>query len=117
VSSLAEATVVYTFVVGLVCLVLAVSGRPRPSVVDAALVLVAVAAVGVAAIGVVGVLRGRHYAELGTHLGYLFTTPLIIPAAAGSFQGDRGRWSNAGMATGCLVLVVVLVRAVATSHG
>jgi hypothetical protein len=116
VSSLAEAAVVYTFVVGLACVALAVSGRTRPRLVDAALTVVAVAATGVALLGFVGILRGHRPEDVATHLGYLVTAPLILPAAAGSFQGERGRWASAAFATACLVLVVVLVRAVATSH-
>ena len=111
---LAEATVLYAVAVSLVCLFFTASGRARPRVLAAALVLVAVAAAGTSLLGAVSLLRGPRPVELATHLGYLVTAPLVLPVTASSVADLPGRWQSAAFAVGALVLAVVLVRVVAT---
>ena len=111
---LAEATVLYAVATSVGCLFFTASGRARPRLLDAALVLVAVAAAGTSLLGAVSLMRGPLPVEPATHVGYLITAPLVLPATAGSVTGLGNRWSSAAFAVGGLVLAVVLVRLVAT---
>ncbi|WP_375425079.1 hypothetical protein [uncultured Friedmanniella sp.] len=115
-NGIAEATTGYAILVGLGCLACCLVGRPRPRVLDGALVVAGLGAAGTAAAAVAGLLSGIRPAELGTHLGYLVTAPLLLPVTAGVVGGDRGRWGSAAFSTGCLVLAVVVVRLVATAR-
>lgn len=95
----------------------AVTGRQRSRTIDAALTVCSVAAAAVSVTALARLAHGHRPAELATHLGYVVTAPLLLPASIGVMHGDRGRWANAGLATACLVLVVVLWRVVVTQHG
>jgi len=116
VSALAQAAAVYAVVVALWCVLAAVTGRKRPPLLDAGLVVAAVVAVVVALVGAVGLLRGERPAEPMVHVAYLVVMASLLPVAATWARAEQGpRWSSATLAVAALTLAVVLTRSVATS--
>lgn len=72
--------------------------------------MVELAVVVQAGLDVLGLARGDRPGSLATHVGYLVTSVALLPIAAGAVQLDEGRWGNAGLAIGCVLVAVVSVR-------
>jgi hypothetical protein len=77
------------------------------AVLEAALLVDAVA-------DVIGLARGHHLREPGTHLAYLIVSLLIGPIVAAQIFGDDGRWSAGLSAVAGIAVAVVVVRAQTT---
>jgi hypothetical protein len=57
-----------------------------------------------------GFLRGHRPAESATHLAYLITSLLVLPAAATQVARDDGPWPAALLAVALVLAAVVVVR-------
>jgi hypothetical protein len=108
--SLGITAILYAVAVAAVCSGCAVLGRCRPRSVGVALVTLELVAVVLAALDAADVLRGGHGPGLSTHVGYLVTSLVVIPATAATVKTDHGRWASAAVAVGCLVQAVVSLR-------
>ena len=102
--------VLYALALAAACAGAAVLGRRRPRMVGAGLVLLEAAVIGQGVLDGVALLRGQHGTEVATNLGYLLTSPAILPVTASAVRLDPGRWGSAALAVGCLVLAVVSLR-------
>jgi hypothetical protein len=70
-----------------------------------------------AVLDVVGLVRGHRPAEPATHLGYLVTSLVVLPAATGSSRNDDDRWAGVLVAVALLALTVIVVRMMTTWRG
>jgi hypothetical protein len=52
-----------------------------------------------------------------THVGYLAISVAIVPLVVNMLQGDRSRWSSAGLGVAALVVLVVVLRLQVTTGG
>jgi hypothetical protein len=96
---------------------LAVAGRFRARRPAPLLVLLELGLLGQAALDVAGLAGGHRVAALPTHLAYLVTSVLLLPAVVGwAFGGRRApdRWSALVLAAGLLAVAVVVVRLMTT---
>ncbi len=100
--------------IGVVLLFAAAVGRlPR----RATLALLAVAEVAVVAgvlIDIAWLVRGNSTPELLTHIGYLITTPLLIPAGLGLTYRKIDRWGLLIVGVATLITAVMIIRQVQT---
>jgi hypothetical protein len=102
--------IAYALGITVVCVLSAARGRVRSPLVNAALAMLQVGLIVQALLDIVDIARGHHGRGIGVHLGYLVTSVVLIPLAAGGLRPDRGRWGSVSLAAGCLVLAVVCVR-------
>lgn len=107
---LAFATTVVCVLGGVVVLGAAAFGRYRwrsvlPTFVVLELVLVVQAIADVA-----GQAGGHRLAETGTHVAYLATSLIVLPATSTQTARDDGRWSGLLVAVALLALAVIVVR-------
>lgn len=107
IDALALAIALVSLVSGLTVAALALSGKHRWAQTVPTLVTVECALLLQAVLDVVALAGGHRPAEPSTHLAYLVTSPLVLPAAA-SQAHDHGRWSGL-LIGGALVVVAVLV--------
>lgn len=84
--------------------------RPTPRLIGAGVVSLAIAVVAQAVIAVVLLIGGERPLELGTFIGYLLFSVVVLPAAMVWARAEPGRWGNGVLAVGCLTLSVVVVR-------
>jgi len=84
--------------------------RPTPRLVVAAVLMVASAVLVQAVVAAVSLINGERPQELGTFIGYLFFSVLVLPAAFAWARMEPGRWGNGVLAVGCLTLSVMIVR-------
>lgn len=109
IESLAFTTTVVCVAGGFVVLGTGLAGRYRRRRVLPALVVIELALLVQAAADVAGLLGGDHPGEPGTHLAYLVTSLVILPAALGTAPDD-GRWAAVLIALALLVLAVLVIR-------
>lgn len=84
--------------------------RPTPHVLGVAVLVLAAAVLVQAVIATVLLAGGNRPEELGTFIGYLFFSVLVLPAALVWARAEPGRWGNGVLAVGCLTLSVIVVR-------
>ncbi len=109
-TSFEAAVVLYALGAGAGCALAAVRGH-RPSVLTLALVLVEVTVAAQAVVDLTRLATGASStSEPATHVGYVLVSIAALPAVTGSVRMDEGRWGNAALAIGCLVVAVVSVR-------
>lgn len=107
---LANALIGAALVLAAVTAVLAYLRRPTPRLLGILALGLAVAVGVQAVIAVVLLLGGDRPGELGTFIGYLLSSVLVLPAAMLWARAEPGRWGNGVLAVGCLTLAVVIVR-------
>ena len=108
----------YAALVTLAALVVTVTRRPRPQLLDNAVwileVLLAVRAVA----GLGSMLDGQRPEELSAHVGYLVAAVCVLPIAMQSVADDKGPWSSGVVTVAALAVTVVAVRLQMTwGHG
>ncbi len=108
--SLSLTIILYALGVALICVVVALAGRPRPPAVTVALVIAEVAAAGQALVDGARLVGGRHGPEVAANVGYLVTSLIVLPVAVAAVRLDPGRWGSVAVAIGCLLLSVVSIR-------
>ncbi len=101
-------------VIGLILLVAAWVGR-LPRRVTLVLLAIAEAAVLVAiVVDIVWLLTGHDTPEFVTHLGYLLTTPLLIPAGLMLTYKKIDRWGLLIVGIATLIAAIMVIRQVQT---
>ncbi|HYS41297.1 MAG TPA: hypothetical protein VEO01_37255 [Pseudonocardiaceae bacterium] len=95
---------------------LAATGRYRWRRIAPTLLIIELAVLAQTATDLVRLAGGSHPAEPATHLAYLTTSVLILPAVAGQASRDDGRWAAVLVSAALLVLAVVVVRLTATGR-
>ncbi|WP_326568667.1 hypothetical protein VSH64_44125 [Amycolatopsis rhabdoformis] len=114
IEALAFATTVVCVAGGFAVLGTGLAGRYRRGRTLPALAIVELALIGQAVADVLGLFGGDRPAELGTHLAYLATSLVLLPAAAVWSAGEEARWSAVVIAVALLAVAVVVVRAQTT---
>lgn len=103
--------------VGAVLLVAAALGRfallPRRVTIGLLAVAQAATMVGVV-LDIAWLAGGNSTPELTTHIGYLLTTPLLIPAGLGLTYKKIDRWGLLIVAVATLIAAVMMIRQVQT---
>lgn len=103
--------------VGVILLVAAAVGPfvmlPRRPVLALLAVAEAATLVGVA-VDVAWLAVGNSTPELVTHIGYLLTTPLLIPAGLGLTYKKIDRWGPLILGVATLIAAVMMIRQVQT---
>ncbi len=103
--------------IGVVLLVAAAAGRmyQLPRRITLSLLAVAEAAVLVGiVIDITWLARGHSAPDLVTHIGYLLTTPLLIPAGLGLTYKKIDRWGLLIVGIATLIAAVMMIRQVQT---
>jgi uncharacterized membrane protein len=113
---LAFAVTITSLLVGIVVLVLLLTGRYRWRRVLPALVVVELAVLLLVGMDIVGLLTGTHPVEPATHIAYVVTTALILPVLAGYAARDTDRWAGSLVVLALLVLAVLVVRLTTTGR-
>jgi threonine/homoserine efflux transporter RhtA len=110
--------VVYAALVAAGALVVTLTRRPRPEILDHAVwILELLMAVRVVA-GLGSMLGGRRPDEMSAHVGYLVAAVCVLPIAMQSVDDDRGPWSSGVIAVAALAVAVIGWRLAATwGHG
>ena len=110
--------VAYAALVAVGALVVTVTRRPRPALLDHAVwILELLMAVRVVA-GLGSMLSGQRPAEPSAHVGYLVAAVCVLPIAMQSVDEDRGPWSSGVLAVAALAVAVIGWRLAATwGHG
>lgn len=93
-----------------VCLVAAVRNRPPANLHVGAAALVELVLLAQVVVAVVRLLLGDRPAELGTFVGYLVSSVLVLPVAVLWAAAQRDRWSSVVLGVGGLVVVVLVLR-------
>ncbi|MFI7588697.1 hypothetical protein ACIB24_16625 [Spongisporangium articulatum] len=117
--SLGLTTLLYALGLGAALAGTAVRGRPRPPALVAGLGMLELAVVVQGVLDGVALVSGDHGPEVATNVGYLLTSVAVLPICATGVRWDDGRWGNAALAVGCLLVAVVSVRlhvTLGTSH-
>ncbi|WIX79441.1 hypothetical protein QRX50_01075 [Amycolatopsis carbonis] len=114
IETLAFATTVVCVAGGLAVLGTGLAGRYRRGKTLRALAVVELALIVQAVADVTGLLTGDRPAELGTHLAYLATSLVLLPAATAWSANEDGRWAAVVIAVALLALAVVVIRAQTT---
>lgn len=114
IETLAFATTVVCVAGGLAVLGTGLAGRYRRAKALPALAVVELALIVQAIADVTGLLTGDRPAELGTHLAYLATSLVLLPAATVWSADEQGRWAAVVIAVALLALAVVVIRAQTT---
>jgi hypothetical protein len=117
VSALAVTIVLYGLGLAGVLAWLVATGASRGVRTGAALGLVQVATTGLAVADGVTTLPDLHGYAAATHTGYLLTSVVVLPVTYTLAGQGRGRWGNAAMSFGCVLLAVVVVRLRQTDGG
>lgn len=103
--------------VGVVLLLAAAAGRFAllPRRLTLALLAIAQTAtlIGIV-VDIAWLARGNSTPELATHVGYLITTPLLIPAGLGLTYKKIDRWGLLIVAVATLIAAVMMIRQVQT---
>jgi hypothetical protein len=107
---LANTTALYAGFLGVWALAASVLRRPRGRAHRSGLVLLELAAIVQVGLSTVGLLGGHRPAELGTLLGYLVASIVVLPLVVGSAAGEDGPWAGAIVGVGCVALAVVALR-------
>lgn len=95
---------------GGVVLLLAATGAYRWRRIVPTLLAVQACVVVQAVLDVAGMVGGHRPAEPITHVAYLVTSLVVLPAATGAAGRDDDRWAGALVAVALLVLAVVVIR-------
>ncbi len=103
--------------VGVVLLLAAAAGRfallPRRLTFGLLALAEAATVVGVA-VDIAWLASGNSTPELATHIGYLVTTPLLIPAGLGLTYKKIDRWGLLIVGVATLITAVLMIRQVQT---
>jgi threonine/homoserine efflux transporter RhtA len=97
------------FLAGL-CLVAAVRDRSPATLHVGAAALVELVLLIQLVVAVVRLLLGDRPAELGTFVGYLIASVLVVPVAVLWAAAQRDRWSSVVLGVAGLVIVVLVLR-------
>ncbi|MGW4486772.1 hypothetical protein ACWEOE_23360 [Amycolatopsis sp. NPDC004368] len=114
IETLAFATTVVCVAGGLAVLGTGLAGRYRRRRTLPALAVVQLALIVQVVADVAGLLGGDRPAEPGTHLAYVATSLLLLPAATAWSAPENGRWGAMVLAVALLAVAVVVVRAQTT---
>lgn len=99
---------------GVAVLVLALAGRYRWRRIAPTLLAVQVLLVVQAVLDAVGLVGGHRPGEPATHLAYVVTSLVVLPAAVGWAGRGDDRWTAAVVGMALVVLAVVVVRMMTT---
>lgn len=104
----------YAALVAVGALVVTVTRRPRPQVLDHAVwILELLMAVRVVA-GIGSMLGGQRPDSFSSHVGYLVAAVGVLPIAMQAVDDDRGPWSSGVIAVAATAVTVVGFRLAAT---
>jgi hypothetical protein len=100
----------YAALVTVGALVVCITRRPRPQLVDSSVwILEALLLVRLAA-GVGSMMNGHRPAEFAAHVGYLVASVCVLPIAMGSITEDKSPWSSGVVTVAGLAVTVIAVR-------
>lgn len=110
VSGLAIAVTVSSLLLAAWALLTAARNRPPDMTHLAGAVLVELVVLAQVVVAIVRLLGGSRPAELGTFIGYLVSTVLLLPAAVALMLMERTRYGAAILGVAALVLPVLVLR-------